>query len=144
MPTRRFDNTWSPVVTPLNRRKALTRMSASALGLTLATGPLSAFAQEATPSTAELPPVVQDYITAFEAVDADQIAATFAEDAVEEEIAFGETLQGREAIRQDNATFFAAFTSPAITVTNAFASGDQAAGVRFAAELTEVSAKLLR
>jgi steroid delta-isomerase-like uncharacterized protein len=61
------------------------------------------------------------------AADADQLAASYTPEGVLEEVGFENTLTGREAIRESEGAFLAAFTDVAIEVSNPFASGDMAA-----------------
>jgi predicted ester cyclase len=63
----------------------------------------------------------------MEAADPDQLAESYAPDGVPEEVGFAATYTGRDAIRDDESVFLAAFTDVLIKVSNAFASGNQAA-----------------
>ncbi|MGH2561161.1 MAG: ester cyclase [Thermomicrobiales bacterium] len=111
----------------LTRRAALTGLGAGGLGAALAARGLAA-AQEATPeAAADLPPVMQEYIAAWDALDADRLAATYAEDAVSENMATGFVLEGREAIRAYYTALFAGFEDLSVPTTNAFATGGWAA-----------------
>ena len=87
---------------------------------------LPASAQGATPeaTTPALPPALAQFITAMESADADQLAASYTADGVLEEVGFGQTYSGQDAIREDEATFLAAFIAVKILVPNAFASGE--------------------
>jgi steroid delta-isomerase-like uncharacterized protein len=90
---------------------------------------MTASAQHVTPKEGAivLPPAVERFIAAFEAANADGLADSYTEAGVLEEVAFGQTFTGREAIRQNEATFLAAFTDVTIQVSNVIASGDRAA-----------------
>jgi steroid delta-isomerase-like uncharacterized protein len=110
-----------PVV-PVSRRVALARLGTGGLGVTLTTRGLPAAAQEATPPvTADLPPVLQQFIAAQEARDLDRLLALHSEDAVVEEVPTGMVYEGREAIRGYFETFYAAFPDATMRYTNVFA-----------------------
>jgi len=66
-------------------------------------------------------------IAALEATDPDALAASYAPDGVLEEVGFGQTFTGQEAIRNNEAAFLAGFSDPAIDVTTAFATEDRGA-----------------
>lgn len=113
----------------LSRRAAVGRVGG--VGLAGALAGLSGFgaagAQEASPTAAPgaaLPPAVARFVAAMESASADQLAASYAPNGVLEEVGFGATYTGRDAIREDEATFLAAFPDAKIQVPNAFASGD--------------------
>jgi steroid delta-isomerase-like uncharacterized protein len=89
---------------------------------------LSVTAQEATPPiTANLPPVLQEFIAAQEAKDLDRLLALHAEDAVVEEVPTGVVYEGRDAIRGYFEAFYAAFPDATMRYTTAFASDAWAA-----------------
>lgn len=113
----------------VSRRTALARLGiGGGIGLALASPIFSATAQDATPAIdAGLPPAVTSFITAFESASADALAAAYTRDGVLEEVGFGQTFTGRDAIREDEAAFLAAFTDVVIQVGNSFASGEWAA-----------------
>ena len=113
----------------ISRRNAVVRIGAGAgLSLALATRSGAVFARQSTPSAeGELPPAMASLISALEATDPDRLAASYAPDGVLEEVGFGQTFTGQEAIRNNEAAFLAGFSNAAIDVTNAFAEGDQGA-----------------
>jgi steroid delta-isomerase-like uncharacterized protein len=109
----------------LSRRSAVARLGiGGGFGLLLASRGLTVSGQEATPTAEPLPPALAQFIAAMEAADADQLAASYTADGVLEEVGFGQTFTGQDAIREDEATFLAAFTAVKILVPNAFASGE--------------------
>lgn len=87
--------------------------------------PRGSAAQSATPAAASLPPPVARFVAAMDAADPDQLADSYAPNGVLEEVGFGQTFTGRDAIRADEAGFLAGFRDVTIRVTDAFASGDQ-------------------
>ncbi len=108
---------------PLSRRSALVRLGAGSLGMALAARSLTSAAQEATPGlVTDLPPILQEYVAAWAALDADRLAATFAEDAVSENVPTGAVLEGREAIPSYFAGLFAAFEDLTAEITTIFAT----------------------
>lgn len=117
-----------PAALILTRRTVLARLGGAGLGALAATPALRALGQDAIPATDDLPPVVAEYIAAFEAGDIDRVIATLDEDVIFEEVPTGTILTGRDAIRTHYQTFFTAVSDIAIQYTSAFASGDQAAG----------------
>ena len=115
-------NITRPII-PVSRRVALARLGAGGFGVALSTRRLSVTAQEATPPiAAELPPVLQEFISAQEARDLDRLLALHAEDAVVEEVPTGLVYEGRDAIRGYFETFYAAFPDATMRYTNVFAS----------------------
>jgi steroid delta-isomerase-like uncharacterized protein len=111
----------------ISRRAAVVRIGVGGgMGLALAGRRLPVFAEDATPEAAgeALPPAIARFVAAMESGDADQLAASYGPDGVLEEVGFGQTFTGQDAIREDEATFLAAFTDVTIEVTNAFVSGD--------------------
>ena len=67
------------------------------------------------------------WIEAFQACDADRVAACYAEDAVNFQVAAGEPAVGREQIAEDTAKFFTAFPDAWSRVENLLGDGDWAA-----------------
>ena len=66
------------------------------------------------------------WIEAFQACDADSVAACYAEDAVNFQDAAGEPVVGRQKIAEDAARFFAAFPDAWSRVENLMGDGDRA------------------
>jgi steroid delta-isomerase-like uncharacterized protein len=111
-----------PCTTAHSRRAALL----AGLGVGLGLGrPWAGAAQSATP--AALPPPVARFVAAMDAADPGQLAASYAPDGMLDEIGFGQTFTGRDAIRADEASFLAGFQDVTIRVTDAFAADDQGA-----------------
>jgi steroid delta-isomerase-like uncharacterized protein len=79
-------------------------------------------AQEATP--AALPSPLSEWIAGWQALDPDRVAAMYAEDAIHEVVATGETFSGREAVRANIAALMTAVPDAALTVNQAFATGE--------------------
>lgn len=71
--------------------------------------------------------LLQSWIDAFQACDADRVAACYAEDAVNFQVATGTPSIGREAIATDTAEFFRAFPDAWSRVENLISDGDRAA-----------------
>jgi len=71
--------------------------------------------------------LLQKWIDAFQACDAESVAAYYAEDAVNFQVAAGEPAVGRERIAQDTAQFFSAFPDAWSKVENVLGDGDWAA-----------------
>ncbi|HEV2128732.1 MAG TPA: nuclear transport factor 2 family protein [Thermomicrobiales bacterium] len=113
----------------LTRRGALARLGAGGIAVGLATRAHLSLAQESTPpvSPGNIPPELQSWVDGWEATNAEQIASTYAEDAVVEVVPFGTVLRGREAIEQYYAAYFGAFDAPSARITGLFTAGDQAA-----------------
>lgn len=104
-----------------SRRTAVTAGSlalAAALGLPSRSG---AARQE------DLPQVVANFVAAWEALDSDQIADLYAEDAVAEDVAAGTVLEGREAVRGYLVEFIGVFSDATAEIPTAFATESQAA-----------------
>ena len=70
--------------------------------------------------------LLQKWIDAFQACDADRVAACYAEDAVNFQVAAGEPVVGRQKIAEDAARFFAAFPDAWSQVENLMGDGDRA------------------
>ncbi len=118
----------TPSCSRLTRRSTLARLGAGGLGAALAARSLAAAAQGATPpAAADLPPGLQEYVAAWEALDADGIAAAYAEDAVAETVPTGTRLEGRDAIRASLSGLFAVFEDLSVEVVSVFATGSCAA-----------------
>jgi uncharacterized protein (TIGR02246 family) len=113
------------------RAFASSRRAALVVGLGVGLGlgrPWAGAAQTATPvAMAALPPPLARFVAAMEAADSEQLAASYAPDGVLDEVGFGQTFPGREAIRADEAEFLAGFQAVTIRVTDAFATGDHGA-----------------
>lgn len=123
MSTPRRDVFSDPRTPRLSRRSTLKAGGVSlAAALSLAARPVAA--QEG-----ELPEVVAQYAAAWEALDPDQIAGLYAEDAVHEDVPLGMEVQGPAAIRESVAGFINAFSDASMESTTAFASENQAADV---------------
>ena len=128
MTVRRPHQPLPPSAGSLTRRAALTRLGAAGAGALLAVPVGRIAAQDATPGSTDLPPVVAEYIAAFEAFDLDRIIAIHTEDATFEEVPTGTIREGRDAIRAHLAAFTSAFSDLTVDYTSAFASGTWAAG----------------
>jgi steroid delta-isomerase-like uncharacterized protein len=125
-----FDKAGSLGVTPLTRRAALTRVSAGAFGLTLATSRFGALAQEATPvpgTPAALPPLLAAWEAAMATHDPDQILALYTADALWEEVALNVSARGGDEIRAHLERVFAATPDITYDLTIGFVAGDRAA-----------------
>ena len=120
-----FTHRRKPVPVPMGSRLTRrTTLKGGGIGLAAAMGltaPSVAAQQEA------LPEEVAAFVAGWEALDADQIADSYAEDALHEDIATGAVTQGREAIRAYLTAFLGAFSDATAEIPAAFASGDQAA-----------------
>jgi steroid delta-isomerase-like uncharacterized protein len=101
-----------------------TTVKAGGLGLAAAAG---LTARSVSAQQDDLPQVVADYVAAWEALDADQIADRYAEDGTSESAATGVVLEGREAIRQYLTAYIGAFSDATVETLTVFASGNQAA-----------------
>lgn len=112
--------------TGLTRRVALARAGAGGLGLALLARP--AAAEQATPAGGTVPPILEEYVAAFEAWDLDRVLETLATDVVFEDMATGEVVEGRDGIQAHYQVFTDAFSDIAPRYTSLFASGDWAAG----------------
>src|SRR5262245_51503666 len=117
----------------LSRRAALAGLGASGLGLALAARPISAAAQEASPTAtaAALPPLVAEWQAAVASHNLDRILALFTPDGIWEEVPLNVFAQGQDAIRAHLQGVFAATADIAYAVASGFATGD-----RMAAEWT--------
>jgi steroid delta-isomerase-like uncharacterized protein len=116
-------------VAPVSRRVALARLGTGGVAAALAVRGLSGAAQAATsPGATDLPPVVQEFVAAFEAFDVDRIVATLAEDVVLEEVPVGVVREGRDTFRAYLEGFFAAFSDATLHYTTVFAAEAWAAG----------------
>lgn len=71
--------------------------------------------------------LLEKWISAFQACDADRVAACYADDAVNFQVAAGASAIGREQIKADTAAFFAAFPDAWSRVENLMGDGDWAA-----------------
>jgi steroid delta-isomerase-like uncharacterized protein len=114
----------------ISRRAVVVRLGVGGgFGLAAAARGLPVLAQDATPKAARaaLPPAVARFVAAMEAADADALAASYAPNGVLEEVGFGQTFTGRDAIREDEATFLAEFSDVTLQIPNAFACDDWAA-----------------
>jgi steroid delta-isomerase-like uncharacterized protein len=88
-------------VPSLSRRATLARLGGGGLGFALALHRLGAAAQDATPaaSPAALPPLVAQWVDAWNAHDPERLAALYTADGVYEEIPTNAVAQGADAIR---------------------------------------------
>ncbi len=75
----------------------------------------------------ELPEPFAAFVAGWEALDADQIAGTYAEEGIAEDAPGGVVTQGREAIRSYLTDFFAAFSAATVEVPTAFATDEYGA-----------------
>src|SRR5262245_55065564 len=91
----------STIPAALSRPAALAGLGASGLGLALAARPISAAAQEASPTAtaATLPPLVAEWQAAVASHDLDRILALFTPDGIWEEVPLNVFAQGQDAIR---------------------------------------------
>lgn len=71
--------------------------------------------------------LLQNWIDAFQACDVDRVAACYADDAVNFQVATDEPAIGRIQIREDTAAFFKAFPDAWSRVENLIGNGDRAA-----------------
>ncbi len=97
------------------------RAVAVGLGATLVSQGV-AVAQEVTP--AALPSPLSEWVAGWQALDPDRVAGIYAEDAIHEVVATGETFSGREAIRANIAALMTAVPDATLTINQAFATGD--------------------
>lgn len=67
------------------------------------------------------------WIDAFQACDVERVAACYADDAVNFQVAAGEPAIGRAQIKADTASFFAAFPDAWSRIENLIGDGDWAA-----------------
>ncbi len=70
--------------------------------------------------------IVMEWVAAFNRRDAAAAAALYHDDAVNIQVAVGEPLQGREAIREDFTAFFQAFPDSYTHVEHIFEDGEWA------------------
>jgi steroid delta-isomerase-like uncharacterized protein len=114
----------------LSRRAVLQRLGASgfvaAVGLTLGGG-LTRAQGTPTSSPTPLPSPVADWVAAWKATDADQLATFYAEDAVYEDVLGGVIVQGRAAIHQFFTAYLGAFSDASSQWSDIFGAGDRAA-----------------
>lgn len=104
----------------VTRRTAVTVLGGGGLAAVLAAHGVTA--QEATPEA--LPHAIAEWIAGWQSLDADRIAAIYAEDGVHVVVATGQTIAGREAIRANIAALMAAIPDTKLGVELAFAAGD--------------------
>lgn len=71
--------------------------------------------------------LLQQWIGAFQACDVERVAACYADDAVNFQVATSQPAIGREQIAADTATFFSAFPDAWSRVENLIGDGDRAA-----------------
>lgn len=71
--------------------------------------------------------LLQQWIDAFQACDVERVAACYADDAVNFQVATGQPAVGREQIAADTAAFFSAFPDAWSRVENLIGDGDRAA-----------------
>ena|SRR5687768_11739034 len=87
-----------------------------------------ALAQDSTPITGAVPPVIQEWAAAWsELDDGTRLAALYTDDATHEEVPSGTIFSGPDAIGGYAESHFAAFPDVALDLTSAFRSGDWAA-----------------
>lgn len=117
----RLTSSITPLAPRLSRR---TTLKMSSLGLAAAVGlkGLSVTAQQD-----DLPEPLAAYVAGWEALDADQIAETYAEDGISEDVATGRVTQGREEIRAYLTAFFDAFSDATIEIPTAFGTEEHGA-----------------
>jgi steroid delta-isomerase-like uncharacterized protein len=99
------------------------------LALVLTAGaPLASAAQDTTPaaSPAALPPLLEEWLAAFNAGDADRLLALYTEDAVWEEPAIGLAARGPDEIRVHLERLFTAAPDIGYAVTSSVIAGDGA------------------
>jgi len=99
------------------------------LALVLTAGaPLATAAQEASPAAAPaaLPPLLEEWLAAFNAGDPDRLLALFTDDGLWEEVAIGLAARGPDEIRVHLAPLFTAAPDIHYTVTSSVVSGDRA------------------
>lgn len=110
-----------PMAARVTRR---TTLKGGGIGLVAAMG-LTAPAVAA--HQADLPDVIAAFVAGWEALDADQIADSYGEDAIHEDMPTGVVSQGREEIRGYLTAFLGAFSDATAEIPAAFATEDQAA-----------------
>jgi steroid delta-isomerase-like uncharacterized protein len=108
------------------RRSVVTRLGIGAAGMLLA-APLSAVAQDASPSATDLPPAVAEWAAGWRALDPARIAATYGDTATIVDMPTGGTLEGREAIQAYLTQFFGAFDGFHAEILTLFATEEWAA-----------------
>jgi len=99
------------------------------LALVLTAGaPLATAAQEASPAAAPaaLPPLLEEWLAAFNAGDPDRLLALFTDDGLWEEVAIGLAARGPDEIRAHLEPLFTAAPDIHYTVTSSVVSGDRA------------------
>ena len=104
-----------------SRSRLSRRAVAVGLGVALVSHSVAA-AQEATP--AALPSPQTDWIAGWQALDPDRVAAIYAEGAIHEVVATGETFSGREVIRANIAALMTAVPDATLTINQSFATGE--------------------
>jgi steroid delta-isomerase-like uncharacterized protein len=94
----------------------------------LIAGPGSVAAQEASPaaSPAALPPLLDEWVVAFNAGDPERLLALYAEDALWEEVAIGLAARGPDQIRAHLDRLFTAAPDIRYEVTSGFVTDDRA------------------
>jgi steroid delta-isomerase-like uncharacterized protein len=109
-------------------RRVVAAVSVLALTLVLVAGRHAVAAQEASPaaSPAALTPVLEAWLTAFNAGDAERLLALLTDDAVWEEPAIGLAAHGPEQIRTHLAALFTATPDIAYEVTGGVVTDEYA------------------
>jgi steroid delta-isomerase-like uncharacterized protein len=117
------------VMEPTSRRRLCGGLLGGTFAALLAPRGLSgAVAQDSTPITGDVPPVLQEWAAAWsELDDGTRLAALYSDDATHEEVPSGTIFTGPEAIGGYAQSHFAAFPDVALDLTSAFRSGDWAA-----------------
>ena len=112
------------VAAALSRRETLTALAGGGLGLLLAASRLEAQAQEGTPGA--LPPLIDQWVAAWNAHDPEQMVALYTPDGVYEEIPTSIVAEGPDAIRAFAEANFAFFSDLEVRPQAAFAAEEWA------------------
>ena len=112
----------------LSRRDALTSVAGAGLGLLLAAPRLGVSAQEASPAATPgtLPPLIAQWVAAWNAHDPEQLVALYTPDSVYEEIPTNIVAEGPDAIQAFAEANFAFFSDLEVRPQAAFAAEEWA------------------
>jgi steroid delta-isomerase-like uncharacterized protein len=108
-------------------RRVVAFVSVLVLAAVLVPGTVIVAAQEASPdaSPAALPPLLEEWVAAFNSGDTDRLLALHTDDALWEEVAIGLAARGPEQIRAHLEALFTAVPDITYDITNVIVAGDQ-------------------
>jgi len=108
-------------------RRVVAFVSVLVLAAVLGTSTVIVAAQEASPdaSPAALPPLLEEWVAAFNSGDTDRLLALHTDDALWEEVAIGLAARGPEQIRAHLEALFTAVPDITYDITNVIVAGDQ-------------------